>query len=134
MKVATWNVRGFNKLYKHKEFARIVKKSSIDIIAIVEHKVLKNKAHHIINKAHHIINKALSGWKWQANYGNRDKGRIWILWNNSLVNVTILHFEDQLMLCLVKDGKIKGLWLNSQLSMGYTPLKTGRTCGRRWRK
>ncbi|XP_059301906.1 uncharacterized protein LOC132053823 [Lycium ferocissimum] len=50
MKVATWNVRGFNKLHKHKEMMRIVNKEKVVVMAITEHRVTEQKAPSIIKK------------------------------------------------------------------------------------
>ncbi|XP_059309968.1 uncharacterized protein LOC132061119 [Lycium ferocissimum] len=104
MKIATWNVRGFNKVFNYKEFLRVIKKEQIDIIAVVEHRVLKLKAKQ-------IISKVVPGWKWAENYGSSDRGRIWILWKPEVMDVSVIHVENQMIHCLVKCVSGKNPWL-----------------------
>lgn len=49
MKIATWNIRGLNKLYKQKGVHK-VSREKICILAIVEHKIVENNAAHILRK------------------------------------------------------------------------------------
>ncbi|KAK6796674.1 hypothetical protein RDI58_004375 [Solanum bulbocastanum] len=76
MIVASWNVRGFNKQFKHKELPRVIKKENIVVLAITEHQVTKQKAPG-------IAKKVFPQWSWYGNYGSNEKGRIWIVWDHT---------------------------------------------------
>ncbi|KAK6793474.1 hypothetical protein RDI58_006927 [Solanum bulbocastanum] len=73
--LVTWNVRGFNQEVKHKELRLFVKRNKVTIIAILEHRVRKEKAGS-------IINKIMPRWEWCT---NKVRGRIWIVWNPNMV-------------------------------------------------
>lgn len=65
-------MRGFNKQFKHKELPRIIKKENIQVLAITEHRVSKEKSHS-------IVKKVFPTWSWYGNYDATDRGRIWIV-------------------------------------------------------
>lgn len=54
--IVTWNVRGFNKMFKHKELKVFMRDNKVDMIAICEHRVKDTKAAK-------IIRKVLPGWE-----------------------------------------------------------------------
>lgn len=70
--IITWNVRGFNKVFKHKELRVFMKENKVNMIAISEHRVHEAKADK-------IIKKILPGWKWYHNVSTSCKGRIWVI-------------------------------------------------------
>lgn len=50
MIIASWNVRGFNKQFKHKELQKVIKEENIVVLAIIEHRVNKKNAQNIVKK------------------------------------------------------------------------------------
>lgn len=69
MKIPTWSIRGLNKLYKQKEFIKMMSRGKISIFAIVEHKIVENNAAH-------ILREVLPSWMWCHHYDHTGRGRI----------------------------------------------------------
>ncbi|KAK4709753.1 hypothetical protein R3W88_004266 [Solanum pinnatisectum] len=65
-----------------------MKENNVGIIAVLEHKI-KEKL------AEKVLQKIATGWKWEANYEYIDKGRIWLLWNPTVLDCKILGKSDQ---------------------------------------
>jgi len=86
--IVTWNVRGFNQEVKHKELRLFVRRNKVTIIAIFEHRVRKEKVGR-------IINKIMPGWEWCTNHTNEVRGRIWGVWNPSIVKFTRVETSVQ---------------------------------------
>lgn len=76
MKLITWNVRGFNKVYKQVELAKFIRKNNVGVLALLEHRVQE------IYVAG-IIRKVAPGWHWCSNYNTSEKARISIIWNSN---------------------------------------------------
>ncbi|XP_060200597.1 uncharacterized protein LOC132628856 [Lycium barbarum] len=103
MRLVTWNVRGFNKLYKQREMVKFVRENNVHIIAIIEHRVNRKFAAK-------IVKKVFPGWTWADNYNSNDQGRIWMLWYLARVSVTIIQSQDQFIPSLVTVGTIQFLF------------------------
>ncbi|XP_075081553.1 uncharacterized protein LOC142166363 [Nicotiana tabacum] len=95
MKLVTWNIRGLNKIYKQKELNKFLNENKVGIVAIVEHRV----KHQVAVK---FVNKVAVEWNWSFNYQHTGKGRIWVLWNPTYFDFTILRTHEQFMHGLVK--------------------------------
>ncbi|XP_060182465.1 uncharacterized protein LOC132612156 [Lycium barbarum] len=95
MKIETWNVRGFNKIFKHKEYLKVRNNVHFDIIAIIEHRVS-------LDNVSNIIKKIAFGCHWKHNYNTDGRGRIWLLWNPTNVNVTVLQTTNQFIHCMAE--------------------------------
>ncbi|KAH0652021.1 hypothetical protein KY290_032498 [Solanum tuberosum] len=84
----TWNVRGFNQEVKHKELRLFIRRNKVSIIAIFEHRVREEKAWS-------NINKIMPGWEWCTNATTEFRGRIWVVWNPSIVKFTRMETSVQ---------------------------------------
>ncbi|XP_060178324.1 uncharacterized protein LOC132608297 [Lycium barbarum] len=116
MKVITWNIRGINKLYKHRELKVFIKENKVGVIAIVEHRVKEIRADK-------LIKKLVPGWSWCNNYNSCLKGRIWTLWNPNLVDFHMLHEHGQ----LIHGEDRRGIWnelkgLNQNITQAWIAM------------
>lgn len=93
MKVASWNVRGFNGPRTQDAVVRFLKKHCIDIIGILETKIDE------LEDLHHILLTKFSGWRASHNFDLIEGGRIVICWNPQTVDVKILHRAQQFIHC-----------------------------------
>ncbi|XP_060177915.1 uncharacterized protein LOC132607856 [Lycium barbarum] len=96
MIIAIWNVRGFNKRFKHKEFSRIVNKERITVIVVTKHRVAKQREPK-------IMKQLLPNWRWHDNYDHNNRGMIWLAWDPSKVDLVMLHVHPQFLHCTLKD-------------------------------
>lgn len=94
MQLVTWNVRGFNKLYKHQEMIKFLEKNDVGFIVILNHIFTAERARN-------VITRAIQGWSWKHNYNTTGKGKIWILWDQNRLKLhvlkTILEFMHSLV-------------------------------------
>ncbi|XP_070004802.1 uncharacterized protein [Nicotiana sylvestris] len=95
MKLATWNVSGLNKTYKQKEMKMFIKNNNILILAIIEHRVKESNAIA-------ILKKIVTGWSWCHNYNHNRRGKIWIGWDQNVVNFDVEQTAEQFI-----HGKVK---------------------------
>ncbi|XP_074299591.1 uncharacterized protein LOC141630724 [Silene latifolia] len=95
MIIASWNIRGFNKLVKQVEVSTFLRNHNNDILGLLETRVKKNKAPRILqNKFQRYHN--------YTNYTTHNSGRIWLLWNPSTTSVKIVEEHSQVIHCHVK--------------------------------
>ncbi|XP_074300707.1 uncharacterized protein LOC141632011 [Silene latifolia] len=94
MKVASWNVRGFNNPIKQKEVSDFIWSNKVDIMAILETRVKKSKASK-------ILKKTFSQWIGVCNYDKHYNSRIWVLFNPKTVSFTDIVMEEQIITCKV---------------------------------
>lgn len=88
----TWNVRGLNNPQKIKEVRKFVEKCGASFVGLVETKVKNSKIHLVQQK----LNR---DWQWFTNNNDQEIGRIWIGWNPSDLQVSILDSSDQMVHC-----------------------------------
>lgn len=67
--IVTWNVRGSNQEVKHREIRLFIRRNKVKLIAIYDHRVIKQRV-----KC--IVNKIMPGWEWATNASNIVKERI----------------------------------------------------------
>lgn len=94
MKIASWNIRGFNHPLKQNGAKLLIHSNQIDVVAILETK--SN-----ISKVQKFINNKLKGWKFVDNSDCAHGGRIFVLWNPALVDLVLLQKQGQVVHCLV---------------------------------
>ncbi|KAF5189600.1 hypothetical protein FRX31_020813 [Thalictrum thalictroides] len=73
-KLGCWDMRGFNKKFKHAEVGRLVRENDLNIIGLVETKVKQEKAYQFVQDVG-------PGWEYAQNYTFCSRGRIWVCWN-----------------------------------------------------
>ncbi|XP_059315374.1 uncharacterized protein LOC132065978 [Lycium ferocissimum] len=92
----SWNIRGLNRPFKQKELKTFLLKNKVSLLGCLETKIKQDK----VRK----VRKNL-GTEWEvfADYSQEPNGRIWVLWNDQQVQVTILQSNPQMVHCSVKD-------------------------------
>ncbi|XP_074305658.1 uncharacterized protein LOC141640879 [Silene latifolia] len=94
MKVASWNVRGFNCPIKQCEVKDFLVHNQLDVLAILETRVKETKARK-------IISKVFAKWKVICNYNTHYNGRIWLLYNPTTVSLSNILSGAQWISCQV---------------------------------
>ncbi|XP_074283051.1 uncharacterized protein LOC141607600 [Silene latifolia] len=84
MRIASWNVRGFNNPLKHNEVKEYLWNNNLDLVAILEIRVNTYK-----------------NWDSFCNYDKHYNGRIWVLFNPKTVAISHRHIEAQDISCKV---------------------------------
>lgn len=95
MKIATWNIRGFNMPLKQNGVRHLIHQHNIDVLGILENKL-------VVHKLRNIMNKKFKGWKEINNFQEVSGGRIMIIWNPITALVEPLEITSQAIHCLVK--------------------------------
>ena len=90
MNVACWNVWGLNSPLRQKEVRALVQENGIGLLGLVETRVSS-----VNSKV--IETNLLGGWHSINNYSNHPNGRIRVLWNPEVLDVSILHSSEQLL-------------------------------------
>ena len=90
MIVANWNVRGVNQPFKQRELRSLILKYKISLIGLNETRVQEDNYHH-------IASGLMPGWRCITNYGYHPNGRVWVLWDPSIVSLQLVCTTDQLI-------------------------------------
>ena len=90
MKVINWNVRGANRPFKQQEIRTMLHSNNVSLLGINESRVHPAKSSK-------IINSLFKGWKYLDNYESHPNGRIWVLWDPSILEVTKLVVSTQMI-------------------------------------
>ncbi|KAK4381631.1 hypothetical protein Sango_2949100 [Sesamum angolense] len=90
---AIWNVRGLNRRDHQVAVRDLVNEFRLHFIALLETRVLQNNVTR-------IQSGLLSRWRWFVDYGGPGN-RIWIAWNDELIDVDILNVDSQFVHCRV---------------------------------
>lgn len=88
-----WNIRGFNKLAKHKVVKEWVRKCGFQFGCLIETRVKENKAKM-------ILESVFPNWSAITNYGHHRLGRIWIIWSPTM-RVTPFFQSAQMITCSI---------------------------------
>ncbi|KAF6158173.1 hypothetical protein GIB67_014967 [Kingdonia uniflora] len=83
-----WADRGLNDYVKQKEVRALIKKFNTPIVSLVETKVMEQ------NKDS-IFNNIRPGWGLYTNYEHSQLGRIWLMWDPTVVSLTVIDKLDQ---------------------------------------
>ena len=94
--LCTWNVRGFNDPVKASEVKHLLQVNNVNIIALLETRVK-------IAKFPRLSSKLGRHWSWENNYSLNPRGRIWLGWQQSEVDLSILHTHEQFLYCVIRD-------------------------------
>ena len=90
MIMASWNIRGVNDPFKQRELCSLVLKNKICLLGLNETKVREENSKR-------ISDALMQGWRARHNYQQHQNGRIWVLWNPDIVDVSILHMSEQVI-------------------------------------
>ncbi|KAK9706032.1 hypothetical protein RND81_07G100500 [Saponaria officinalis] len=80
MRIATWNIRGFNDALKHQEVRQLLDDNKIDIFGLIETRVKEPNA----NK---IFRIHFPDFSFLNNYSTHYNGRIWFMYKPSTITV-----------------------------------------------
>lgn len=81
---------GKNKLYKQKELKVFLMENKVSLRAVLEHRVTSPKVEQ-------IIQKVTKGWKLCNNCNASSRGRIWVIWNPSMIDFQLVQEHTQLI-------------------------------------
>lgn len=96
MKIASWNVRGFNGPSTQKAVLRLIRKHRIDVISILETKIEE------LEDLHHILLTKFGGWRAAHNFDLITGGRMVVCWNPQVVELHVEQRKEQLIHCAVR--------------------------------
>lgn len=92
IKIASWNVRGFNDPSKHREVFDFVHKKNIQIMSLLETKVKHD------NEAN-IFGKSFKNWNLLSNSNSDSTARIWVCWDPQFCNIVSISKSTQFVFC-----------------------------------
>ncbi|CAM8892550.1 unnamed protein product [Rhodiola kirilowii] len=104
-KIAAWNIRGLNNPYKKTEVLSWIKKNKLDVVAMVEVKLLENKWAE-------AVTRCSPGDSWKSEFSISDGGwaRILLLWNGATTKISNILKSYFFMSCEVEaEGRRFGL-------------------------
>ncbi|XP_075078414.1 uncharacterized protein LOC142164326 [Nicotiana tabacum] len=87
--------KGTNKQYKQKELGTYIRENNTKLVGLVETRVKKDKADG-------IANRVVLWWKARFNYDHAVNGRVWLLWDPSYYDVSIIDQSAQAIYCDVR--------------------------------
>ena len=93
LNLAVWNVRGLNKRDHQLALKDLISEYRLDFMGILETRVR-------FNNVMHIQSVLLPHWKWFVDYATVGN-RIWVAWDDNVVDVHILDLGNQFMHCRV---------------------------------
>ncbi|XP_074313985.1 uncharacterized protein LOC141649189 [Silene latifolia] len=92
MKIASWNIRGFNCPIKQQEVRSFLLVNQIDILCLLETRVKSAKAPP-------IVQDLFGNWNVICNYGQHYNGRIWLFYNPSTISISSQIITSQMICC-----------------------------------
>lgn len=96
MRLIVWNVRGCNKPFKQKEIKLFPKSNKVNVAALLETRVKREKSQKILEKIGRV-------WNSLNNYDYAVNGRIWIMWDPKKVSVRLVEGHEQAVCCELLD-------------------------------
>ncbi|KAL0309058.1 UNVERIFIED_CONTAM: hypothetical protein Sradi_5848100 [Sesamum radiatum] len=93
LNTAIWNVRGLNRRDHQVAVRDLVSEFRLYFIALLENRVMQSNVTR-------IQSGVLSRWRWFVDYAGPGN-RIWIAWNDELIDVEVLNVDSQFVHCRV---------------------------------
>ena len=90
MKIGAWNIRGVSRPFKQKELRVWIHKNQVALVGVLETRVRAENSSQ-------IISSILPYWQSVTNYSQHPNGRIWLIWDPSIFQVSPLLITDQLI-------------------------------------
>lgn len=119
MKIAAWNIRGFNMPLKHNGVHHLIRQQCIDIIGVLETKINRRKLAR-------ILRNRFSGWRHTDNFLSHPAGRILILWDQAKAELRVLETTPQVIHCEVT-CKVTSNTFRLSFVYGFHSIVTRRT-------
>ncbi|KAL9242142.1 hypothetical protein vseg_016172 [Gypsophila vaccaria] len=105
VKLGFWNVRGLNNSAKQKEIKWFMHSNKVELFGLLETRVKSTS----MNK---VVPNVGSGWSFCTNICAHPGGRIWMLWNPDVVQVSAIECDSQSIHAYVTlPAKNVGFWL-----------------------
>ncbi|KAK6128249.1 hypothetical protein DH2020_038008 [Rehmannia glutinosa] len=111
MRIASWNIRGFNKSLKQKGVMNFLRHHKLDVIRLLETKLVEAT----LPK---IMRTWFAGWKHTCNFHMHPAGRILVLWNPATVILEELDISPQVIHCSIT-CKVSSVSLIASFIYGY---------------
>lgn len=89
LRCACWNIRGLNTLIKQVEVRKLIKENNLSLLVLNETKVK--------HMNHDKVLRNICSWKSIVNYNSIPNGRVWILWDNKVLQVDEICQRDQFL-------------------------------------
>lgn len=102
--ILSWNIRGFNSPLKQSELKTMIAKYKIDVMGVMETRIREENMSEVWGKLN------LSNWNLVHNYGMNDQGRIWVLYDTSLICLRVLEVHVQFIHCMITKGNHSFYW------------------------
>ncbi|XP_070004366.1 uncharacterized protein [Nicotiana sylvestris] len=96
MIISSWNIRRLNKPFNQKELKAFLLKNNITLLGCLETKIKPRS----VTKVRAKFSRDLKVYSDEA---INERGKIWLLWKEQLVQVNVVIASDQLVHCKVKD-------------------------------
>ena len=90
MNMGSWNVLGVCESFKQRELRAWITKHQLAMAGVMETRVR-------VGRSPHIIDNIMPTWQSLSNYSHHPNGRIWLLWDPSILNVYPRMITDQLI-------------------------------------
>ncbi|KAL9249473.1 hypothetical protein AKJ16_DCAP14614 [Drosera capensis] len=89
-----WNVRGLNRLEKHREIRSVLTQNKLCFVGCLETRVKPSKFQK-------IVSSCFRNWGWLNNYYYANNSRNWCIWDKEKVDVEFIKASDQFLHVLV---------------------------------
>ncbi|KAL9227740.1 hypothetical protein vseg_003392 [Gypsophila vaccaria] len=88
VRIGFWNVRGLNSLAKQKKIKWFLHSNKVELFGLLETRVKSNN----MNK---VVPNVCCGWSFCTNIYAHPGGRIWMLWNPAVVQLSAIECDPQ---------------------------------------
>lgn len=93
--IGTWNIIGLNSIVKQAEVRNWIHKHGLTVIGLIETRVKKKNSVKVANR---IGNR----FSHLDNYSSHPNGRIWVLWDDSQVDICLIQQSSQFIHCKIQ--------------------------------
>ncbi|GAV77269.1 LOW QUALITY PROTEIN: Exo_endo_phos domain-containing protein/DUF4283 domain-containing protein, partial [Cephalotus follicularis] len=85
---ASWNIRGLNHPLKKEEVSRFILMNKVAIYGLFESRTS-------VENVQKIAQRMCKKWDWATNHAFSPLGRIWVMWDPSIINFEVALMTDQ---------------------------------------
>ncbi|GAV62213.1 LOW QUALITY PROTEIN: Exo_endo_phos domain-containing protein/DUF4283 domain-containing protein, partial [Cephalotus follicularis] len=85
---ASWNIRGLNHPLKQEEVSRFILMNKVAICGLFESRTA-------VDNVRKIAQRMCKKWNWATNHAFSPLGRIWVMWDPSIINFEVALMTDQ---------------------------------------
>jgi hypothetical protein len=99
-------VRGLNLPSKQQEVRRLVQEKKVHLVCLIETRVKEAKAVD-------IVSALFPSWQYSFNYDKHYLGRVWVCWDSSIFDISVMEKTDQSISCCIHSIKEKLDWFHT---------------------